>query len=173
MKHKFFISSFLFLLSAPLHNLLAEGDDSHHAEAGHDHEKHDEHAEDKSESGHGDEEESTGGVGPNNAVTAADEHDGIKLSEKAIQTIGLKTESWNGKSVSGQTIVYHQDKTSVYRLKDGWYKLVPVTIISKTDNLVHITATELVSGDLIATSGVGLLRVADLDAFSGEVGHSH
>ncbi len=138
-----------------------------------DHEKHDEHAEDKSEGGHGDEEESTGGVGPNNAVTAADEHDGIKLSEKAIQTIGLKTEIWNGESVSGQTIVYHQDKTSVYRLKDGWYKLVPVTIISKADNLVHITATELVSGDLIATSGVALLRVAELDAFSGEVEHSH
>ncbi len=150
----------------------ADKKDNHDTDK-HDHEKHDYNTEDKSEGGHDDEEESTGGVGPNNAVTAADEHDGIKLSEKAIQTIGLKTEIWNGDSASGQTIVYHQDKTSVYRLKDGWYKLVPVTIISKADNLVHITATELVSGDLIATSGVALLRVAELDAFSGEVEHSH
>ncbi len=138
-----------------------------------DHEKHDEHADDKSESDHGDEEESTGGVGPGNAVTAADEHDGIKLSDKAIQTIGLKSETWNGLSISEQSLVYHQDKTSVYRLKDGWYKLVPVTIVSKTGGLVQITATDLSTGDAVVSSGVALLRVADLDAFSGEVGHSH
>lgn len=137
------------------------------------HENHDEHAEDKHEDGHSDEEESIGGIGSGNAVTAADEHDGIKLSDKAIETIGLKTEIWDGEFVSAKSIVYHQDQTSVYRLKDGWYKLVPITIVSKIDQLVQITATDLTTGDTVVTSGVALLRVADLDAFSGEVGHSH
>jgi len=159
MKFKIISTVFVFGILGVNTLLLAEEDPPHHDE--------------KSEHGHGDEKESTGGVGPNNAVTAADEHDGIQLSEKAIQTIALKTEIWNGESVSGQSIVYHQDKTSVYRFKEDWYKLVPVSILSKKGNLVQITATELHAGDVILTSGVALLRVADLDAFSGEVRHSH
>lgn len=115
------------------------------------HEEHDEHGDD----GHG---ETSGGVGPNNAVTAADEHDGIKLSPKAIEVIGLKTAAYDGQ-VPASALVFYQNNSGVYRLKEDWFKLVPVS--------------NLGVGDQIVIQGTGLLRVADLDAFSGEVGHGH
>lgn len=131
-------------------------DDKHNHNEKSEHDKHDEHNE---HSEHGEEEESTGGVGPGNAVTAADEHDGIKLSDKAQNAISLKTETFIGGDVMKSALVFHQDKVSVYRFKDGWFKLIPVT--------------ELKAGDQVVVSGTALLRVAELDAFSTETGHSH
>lgn len=128
-------------------------DDEHNHDAKSEHDDHDEHSE------HGEEEESTGGVGPGNAVTAADEHDGIKLSDKAQNAIGLKTETFTGGDVMKSALVFHQDKVSVYRFKDGWFKMIPVT--------------DLKAGDQVVVSGTALLRVAELDAFSTETGHSH
>lgn len=134
------------------HDEKSEHKDKHQGDE-HKHDDHDEHSE------HGEEEESTGGVGPGNAVTAADEHDGIKLSDKAQKAIGLKTETFISGDVMKSALVFHQDKVSVYRFKDGWFKLISVT--------------ELKSGDQIVVSGAALLRVAELDAFSTETGHSH
>lgn len=129
-------------------------DDEHKHDATSEHDDHDEHIDHG-----GEEEESTGGVGPNNAVTAADEHDGIKLSNKAQKAIGLKTEIFTGGDIIKSALVFHQDKVSVYRFKDGWFKLISVT--------------ELKNGDQLVVLGTALLRVAELDAFSTETGHSH
>lgn len=105
------------------------------------------------------EEESTGGVGPHNAVTAADAHDGITLSPAAIECIGFATAVYDGQLIPKAALIFYQDKVGIYRLRDGWFKLVP--------------ADDLRLGDQIVVQGTGLLRVAELDAFSGEVGHSH
>lgn len=129
----------------------AEHDHDEHAE----HDEHDEHGE-ESEGGH---EESTGGVGPNNAVIAADEDTGIKLAEKAVKTIGLTTQIWDGSEIPSSALVFHEDRVSVYWVNEGWYKL--------------IQAQKLEAGDTFVVTGTALLRVAELDAFSGEVDHSH
>ncbi len=134
-----------------------DGEPGHH-EDHEDPKDHEGEAAGEKEHGH-DEEESTGGVGPNNAVTAADEHDGIKLAPKAVQFIGLKTAAYDGHTIPSTALVFYQTEVGIYRLRDGWFKLVP--------------AKDLRAGDQIVIEGVGLLRVAELDAFSGEVGHSH
>lgn len=133
------------------HDEKSEKTDEHNHEAETDNDEHDEHSEG--------EEESTGGVGPGNAVTAADEHDGIKLSDKAQKAIGLTTEVFDGGDVTKSALVFHQDHISIYRFKSGWFKLIPLE--------------ELKIGDYIVVSGTSLLRVAELDAFSTESGHSH
>lgn len=136
-----------------------------------DHAPHHDHEEDsdKDKDEHENEEEAAGGVGPNNAVTAADEHDGIKLSPKTIKLIELKTELYDGQTIPKSALVFYQDKIGVYRLRDGWFKLVPVTFNSQ----LLPQSKDLRSDDQIVTQAMGLLRVAELDAFSGEVGHSH
>lgn len=143
----FFYKLLLIICLAVLPLSVAHSEEKHDKEEQHDHDE------------HGEEEESTGGVGPGNAVTAADEHDGIKLSDKAKKVIGLNTEIFGGGDVMKSALVFHQDHVSVYRFKDDWFKLIPVA--------------ELKVGDQVVVSGTALLRVAELDAFSTESGHSH
>lgn len=143
-----------------------------HKDKEHQHGDHEEKGSKEEEQDHGEEEEeSTGGVGPNNAVTAADEHEGIKLSPKAMEFIGLKTEAYNGQMIPKASLVFYQDKVGIYRLRDGWFKLVPVTFSVSEPSIPQ--SADLRPGDQIVVQGTGLLRVAELDAFSGEVGHSH
>lgn len=144
-------------------------------EAGHTHEKNegkDEHGHEHKEGdgeehggehGESEEEASLGGVGIGNAVTAADEHDGVKLSPKAMETMGIKTSPYEGCPVPDAALVFYQDKVGVYRLRDGWIKLIEIP---------H-AGDDLNPGDQVVTQGAGLVRAAELDAFSGEVGHSH
>lgn len=136
-----------------------------------DHDPHHDYEEgsDKEKDEHENEEEAIGGVGPNNAVTAADEHDGIKLSPKTVKLIELKTDIYNGQAIPKSALVFYQDKIGVYRLRDGWFKLVPVIF----NNQSLPQSNDLRFGDQIVIQAIGLLRVAELDAFSGEVGHSH
>lgn len=146
-----------------------------HENKGHtdDHTK-DDHADGDNDDEHGEEgEESTGGVGPNNAVTAADEHKGIQLSAKAQKAIGLKSESYQNGNVPLSALVRHQNQISVYRLRDGWYKLVSVRVEKIENGQAVVRTDEMSPGDLVVVQSVALLRVAELDAFSGEVGHSH
>lgn len=184
------ITSFLLLASFP--QLRAEDhdhkeeekSDTHKEQDDHDHDskKTDEHShkdgekhddDEKEEHGQGEEEESVGGVGKNNAVTAADEHEGIQVSAKAQKAIGLQSESYQNGSVPITALVRHQNQISVYRLRDGWYKRVPVQIEKIENGQAFIQTDELSQGDFVVVQSVALLRVAELDAFSGEVGHSH
>jgi multidrug efflux pump subunit AcrA (membrane-fusion protein) len=141
---------------------------------GHDDHK---HAEDEEKEGHDDheesEEESVGGVGKGNAVTAADEHDGIRLSSKAIEAMGIRTSAYKVGFVPVAALVRYQENTGVYRLRDGWFKLVPVKIKSQQGDSVAVISGDLGPEDQIAVVGTGLLRAAELDAFSTEAGHGH
>ena len=96
---------------------------------------------------------------------------GIRLSEKAIATLEIKTTSLNGNSdhkVPTGALVFYQDNVGVYRLRGGWYKLIPITLENKSSQSSMIRSMELKSGDQIVVQGVALLRVADMDAFGGE-----
>jgi hypothetical protein len=131
------------------------------------------------EEGHGDHEEEEGGArfGPGKAITAANKKDGIQLSEKAIKTLGLSYVAATGDGtfkLPFKTAVFFQDEVGVYRLKNGWHKLIEVQLISKNANEVVIKTSELKSGDQIAKDGVPLLRAAELEAWGGSGdGHGH
>lgn len=152
------------------------------AEAGHsDHDDHGEegegHHDEHGEEGHEEGEEASSSVGPGNAVTAADKHTGLQLSPEALKTLGLKTQPLPATSLLPKSaIVAFKDETGVYRLRDGWYKLVEGNI-QPQGNLIRFTPrdkSDLRPGDHVAVEGAPLLRVTELDAFSsGEAGHAH
>lgn len=142
------------------------------------HEKGEEHEEDGAPHKEGEEEEEvSSSVGPGNAVTAANPETGFQLSEEALKTLGIKTKTIPTNSTfPKQAIVTFKDETGVYRLRDGWYKLIEGEI-EPQGNGIRFTPNkrqDLRVGDHIVVEGVPLLRVTELDAFSGgEAGHGH
>ncbi|MBL0250256.1 MAG: hypothetical protein IPQ26_06350 [Elusimicrobia bacterium] len=71
---------------------------------------------------------------------------------------------------------FKKDETGVYRLQDGYYKLIegearPRGLLVR---FIPHRKKDLRPNDQIVVEGVPLLRVAELDAFStGEAGHGH
>lgn len=109
----------------------------------------------------GHEEAGSSSVGPDKAVTAAEESKGIRLSDKARAAINIRTEKVGASGkVPPSALLKSGDETFVYWARDGWFKRIrPATVDA---------------GDEIVVEGVALLRVAELDAFTaGEVGHAH
>ena len=93
---------------------------------------------------------------------------GLKLTEKAIKNIEVKTSKLvvgSEFTVAPDSIVHYQNQVGVYRLRDGWYKLIKVQIIKKDERQVNIRSSELKAGDELVTHGGDLLRVAEMDAF--------
>jgi hypothetical protein len=152
-------------------------DESHHdeQEAPHKGESHEE--EHESEAGH--DEELSSNIGPGFAVTEADHDQGFKLSEKALKTLGLEwkpVQNASAVTVPSSSLVFFKDETGVYRVRDGWIKLIEgeVEITGKSARFMPQDKTAFKSGDQIVTAGVPLLRVTELDTFSGsEAGHAH
>ena len=65
-------------------------------------------------------------------------------------------------------VLYQSAKGGVYRLRDGWFKLVKIQIMSKGNEQAFIKSSELKSGDSIVVKGAALLRVSEMDAFGSE-----
>lgn len=95
---------------------------------------------------------------------------GMRLSEKALKNIEVATTSVSGGTditLTGEPLVYFQDNVGVYRLRDGWFKLVKVQVVRKAKDLATLRSAELKAGDGVAIKGAGLLRVSEMDAFGG------
>ena len=127
--------------------------------------------------GHEEAEEASSNVGPGNAVTAADPERGLQLSPEALQTLKIGSVSVPANGVIPKSaIVTFKDEVGVYRLRDGWFKLVEGSAKNRNTGVVFIPhrSSDLRSGDSVVVHGAPLLRVAELDAFStGEAGHGH
>lgn len=156
-------------------------EDKHSAEKHGDADEHEKGEEHEGEEGvhheEGEEEESSSSVGPGNAVTAANPETGFQLSEAALKTLGIRTQALLANNTfPKQAIVYFKDETGVYRLRDGWYKLIEGDTEPQA-NRIRFTPhkrQDLRAGDQVVIEGVPLLRVTELDAFSsGEAGHGH
>ncbi|MBL7542592.1 MAG: hypothetical protein JNL11_02195 [Bdellovibrionaceae bacterium] len=116
-------------------------------------------------------EEATGfRAGPNMAATEASLKDGFKLTDKAKEVIGVKTKSIGSKpySIPNEALVHYGDKVGVYRLRDGWFKLIEVQKTNKDSGTSTISSSDLNEKDQIAIEGVALLRVSEMDIFGGE-----
>lgn len=127
--------------------------------------------------GHEEAEEASSNVGPGNAVTAADPERGLQLSPEALQTLKIGSVSVPANGVIPKSaIVTFKDEVGVYRLRDGWFKLVEGSAKNRNTGVVFIPhrSSDFRSGDSVVVHGAPLLRVAELDAFStGEAGHGH
>lgn len=157
-------------------------DDHEHSEneEGHAHDE-DSHAEAEGEHSHNDsedhghDEESTI-VGPNKGVLEASKGEGIKLSPQAEKNFEISKVKYNGKSIelSHSSIVTAGTEVNVYRFRNGFYKRIDFETVKKLDKKIELKSKDLKSGDEIAVTGLGFLRLAEIAAFGGAPeGHSH
>jgi len=96
---------------------------------------------------------------------------GMKMNEVALKNIEVQIR----KSAGGEqqllpksALVFYQDKIGIYRLRDGWFKLVEVKVIRRDEKTATIQLKDSNSNDQIVISGGALMRVAEMDAFGGE-----
>jgi hypothetical protein len=113
-------------------------------------------------------------IGPGLAVEAYDEHEGLKLSTKAVNTLGLKTtpiEVGPTIKLPISSLVNVTDQHGIYVLRSGWFKFVPVKVTEKNSENIQISSKEIKPGDEVAVSGVPLLRVAHMNLLNEEDEH--
>lgn len=108
-------------------------------------------------------------IGPGKAVVAADEKQGFKLSEKAQKSLNLtfvETRSTRI-SVPMKALIQFQDFLAIYRLRDGWFRMVEVEP-SIQGEVATFNSKEIQPGDQLIIGNGGLLRVVELDVFGPE-----
>lgn len=158
---------------------VENGHGDHHEDEDHANDEHGAHEEGEEHGEHHDEheEEPSGGVGPDKAVTAASKEMGIQLSEKAIDALEIKTAPVkSGKDIElpDSALVLYQAESGIYVFRKGWFKLIPVHVLSKKPQTVRVDSSQIQTGDQVVVSGVPLLRVAELEAWGGSGdGHGH
>ena len=168
-----------------------DGHDHGETESGHDHGEtgsgHDGHDNGETESGHdghdhgeaeSDHDEHSGGkaIGPGKAIEEIDPMKGFRLSIEAVKTLEIELETYKKAefAISKSSLVTSKSEKGIYRLRDGFFKLIPVELIGKTQNGYVVKVSELAPGDQIVSNGAGLLRVADVySTDSAEYSHSH
>ncbi len=118
--------------------------------------------------------EGSANVGKDKAITEFDDHKGFKLSEKTVQNFGIKFLPIGQSTkeevfiVSSESIAHFQDKAAVYVQKDGWVRRVEGKVLNKNQNQTTFQSEKLSSGEMIAISGVPVLRVTDIELTAGE-----
>lgn len=108
--------------------------------------------------------------GPGKAVIEAQEASGIKLSEKATRNLELQFTSVTQTgtvAVPPAALIKFQDFFSIYRKRDGWFKMLEVEPRS-SNGKVTISSKELKAGDEVVITNADLLRVVDLDVWGPE-----
>lgn len=108
------------------------------------------------------------GVGPGRAIPEASKTNGIRLSPQAQELFELRTVSLGEGAVYRvplESILFIREKKAVYRHRDGWYKLVDVTLVSKTENEAVIQSKALASGDKVVSHGAPLVHLAELNVW--------
>ena len=105
-------------------------------------------------------------TGPDKAVLEASKEKGLKLSAEAIKTINLKLEpvhSGGPIEVPTKSVIFFQDFTGVYRVRDGWFKLIEVELGTQDVSKVSFSSKEFNNGDQIVIEGSPYLRATDMD----------
>ena len=108
-------------------------------------------------------------IGPGKAVVAADEKQGIKLSQKAQKSLNLTLANVNSSNVSvpAASLVSFQDFLAIYRVRDGWFRMVEIEP-NIQGKVASFSSKDLRPGDQIVIGNGGLLRVVELDVFGPE-----
>ncbi len=153
------------------HGNLQKGEESEHKHTGGESKEH----------GHGDEhaqnEEENPQVGPNKGILAASEDEGIKLSpeaEKNFEIQKIKVSNPSSIEIPKDALITAGLEVNLYRYRAGFYKRIDFEQLSRSKNKISIRSRDLQSGDEIAITGLGFLRIAEIAAFGGAPeGHSH
>ena len=134
---------------------------------------------DEGEGDHGEHESSK--FGPGKAILEVkNEGKNFKLSSDSEKVIGIKFKSpisANKKHqfrVPSGSIVEYQENIGIFRKRGDWYELIEADVVETIKNESLIYSKKLDINDKVIFAGVGLLRVAHLEASGqGGKGHAH
>jgi hypothetical protein len=110
--------------------------------------------------------------GASKAVTAFSKDEGFKLSDKAVQNLGIEFQNVRGAGqwkISSDAVVHLKQSSGVYRKVDGWILFVLIKVLKKSGSEVLIQSEDLQDGDEVAVKGVTFLRMTDADLNAGTV----
>ncbi len=141
------------------------------------HDEHDEHADHDDHHGEHDEHahEETKAVGPGKAIEENDTEKGIRLSESALKNLKLELMPLKAglQSVNKKVIVMQKDEAHIYRYRDGFFKLIKVSV-KEVGAQLKIRPLSHVNGDQYVAAGADLIRISDVYANDdASYGHSH
>ncbi len=115
-------------------------------------------------------------LGLKRGITEADEHKGFKLSPEALKNFEIKTMKLGKVSpwtIPTTVVVRSGNEVNLFRVRDGLFKRIDFNLVRKNGSQLVISSPDLQGGDEIVTTGLGLLRIAELSAFGGLAeGHS-
>jgi hypothetical protein len=140
------------------------------------------HTEHKKEESHSEEEEehdegAGDSAGPDKGLLSISVKDGLRFSPEALKSFGITTEKLATiikVILPKSALVVSGEAESIYRLRDGFFKRLPVKAFKQPDGKVQVEASDLRVGDEVVLQGAPFLRVVELDAAGGsEHGHGH
>ena len=108
---------------------------------------------------------------PEKAVFETSKENGFKVGKKGLENIEVKlaqVTTSETHTLPVDSLVRFQNHVGVYRLRDGWFKLIPIQITKKGATTVTARCSELAPGDALVVEGAALMRVTEMDAFGGE-----
>lgn len=108
-------------------------------------------------------------IGPRKAVVAANQKQVFKLSEKALKTLELELMPIENSRilVPRNALIQFQDFAAIYRLRDGWFRIVEVEPAMSGERAMF-SSKEFKPGDKVVVKNGSLLRVVELDVFGPE-----
>lgn len=131
----------------------------------HDHEHQEEHHEENTQ------------VGSNKGILSADNKLGFQLSpaaEKNFEIQAAPVSLNHSVSIPKSAVVSTGTEQNIFRIREGYFKRIDFQIIRKDKDTIVVNSEELKSGDKVALTGLGFLRIAEIVAFGGAPeGHSH
>jgi hypothetical protein len=140
-----------------------------------DHKEHSDHGEEKGHDDHGHHDEGKA-IGEGKAISKVDEDLGLKLSAKAIKTLGLELKSIPGNQfkLNETSLVVIKSKRGLYRYRNGYFKFLEVKIVKNMKKGILVKMDDFLFGDQLVTSSLGLLRISDVfSTDKSSYGHSH
>lgn len=96
---------------------------------------------------------------------------GFRISEVALKNLGVamfKIPSPSSVYIPASSFVYFQDNVGIYRVRDGWFKLIVLKSVNPKGITLRVDGGDFRPNDLIVLKGAALLRVTEMDAFGGE-----
>lgn len=109
-------------------------------------------------------------VGPDKAVLDASETEGLRIAPETLKLFDVRMSPIDGRekvAVPATSLVHFQDFSAVYRVRDGWFRMVEIEPEIKNDTALF-SSKEFRKGDQIVVQNAALLRVVELDIFGPE-----
>lgn len=121
-------------------------------------------------------EENSQNIGPDKGVSSFDKEKGFTLSEEAKKNFSIQVKVLEGSgpwSVPDSALLFSGNEKNIYRVRDGFFKRIDITIVKKDKKTLTIKSNEIKVGDAIVIQGVGFIRIAEVDVTSDDSGHGH